>query len=85
MYGRADHWAPAPETFRRGTGDCEDFAIAKMELLATLGISRDKIRLILARDLVRNFYHALLMEGLSAHQLAVGNRQVLGFFQKHSH
>lgn len=67
VYGRADHWAPAAETFRRGIGDCEDFAIAKMELLATLGTSRNKIRLIVARDLVRNSDHALLMVELSAH------------------
>jgi predicted transglutaminase-like cysteine proteinase len=79
VYGRADHWAPAAKTFRREIGDCEDFAIAKMELLATLGISRDKIRLIVARDFVRNSYHALLMAELSAHycQLAIGRS--LGF------
>lgn len=65
IYGRADYWAPAAETFRRGVGDCEDFAIAKMELLAALGVTRDKMRLVVTRDLVRNADHAVLVVALS--------------------
>ena len=65
VYGRADYWAPASETLRRGVGDCEDFAIAKMELLAALGIARDKMRLVVARDLVRNADHAVLVVTLA--------------------
>jgi predicted transglutaminase-like cysteine proteinase len=65
IYGRPDYWATAGETFRRGIGDCEDFAIAKMELLSALGISRDKMRLIVARDLVRNADHAVLVVTLA--------------------
>ncbi len=65
IYGRADYWAPASETLRRGVGDCEDFAIAKMELLAALGISRDRMRLVVARDLVRNADHAVLVVTLA--------------------
>jgi predicted transglutaminase-like cysteine proteinase len=61
VYGRADYWATASETLRRGVGDCEDFAIAKMELLSALGISRDRMRLVVARDLVRNADHAVLV------------------------
>lgn len=65
IYGKADYWAPASETFRRGIGDCEDFAIAKMELLSALGIARDKMRLVVARDLVRNADHAVLVVTLA--------------------
>ena len=65
IYGRSDYWAPANETFRRGIGDCEDFAIAKMELLSALGIARDKMRLVVARDLVRNADHAVLVVTLA--------------------
>jgi predicted transglutaminase-like cysteine proteinase len=39
VYGRADYWAPASETLRRRVGDCEDFAIAKMDMLAALGVA----------------------------------------------
>lgn len=65
VYGRADYWASASETLRRGIGDCEDFAIAKMELLSALGIGRDKMRLVVARDLVRNADHAVLVVTLA--------------------
>lgn len=65
VYGRADYWAPAGETLRRGVGDCEDFAIAKMELLSALGVSREKMRLVVARDLVRNADHAVLVVTLA--------------------
>lgn len=60
VYRRPDYWAPASETLGRGIGDCEDFAIAKMELLAALGFARQDMRLIIARDLVRNADHAVL-------------------------
>ncbi len=65
IYGRADYWATASETFQRGVGDCEDYAIAKMELLSALGIRRDKMRLVVARDLVRNADHAVLVVTLA--------------------
>lgn len=73
VYGRADYWAPASETLRRGIGDCEDFAIAKMELLSALGISRDKMRLVVARDLVRNADHAVLVVTLAEGAVMLDN------------
>jgi predicted transglutaminase-like cysteine proteinase len=73
IYGRADYWAPAAETLRRGIGDCEDFAIAKMELLAALGVVRDKMRLVIARDLVRNADHAVLVVTLSDRMVMLDN------------
>jgi predicted transglutaminase-like cysteine proteinase len=73
VYGRADYWAPAAETFRRGIGDCEDFAIAKMELLAALGVTRDKMRLVVARDLVRNADHAVLVVTLADSSVMLDN------------
>lgn len=73
IYGRADYWAPAAETFRRGVGDCEDFAIAKMELLAALGVTRDNMRLVVARDLVRNADHAVLVVALSEGPVMLDN------------
>jgi len=36
----ADHWATPVETAARGAGDCEDFAIAKMWLLRSIGYPR---------------------------------------------
>ncbi|HEY6843770.1 MAG TPA: transglutaminase-like cysteine peptidase, partial [Thermoanaerobaculia bacterium] len=34
-FGRADVWSSANETFRSGRGDCEDYAIAKYQMLRT--------------------------------------------------
>ena len=50
--GPADEWATAPVTLMRGYGDCEDFALAKMALLAELGVSPDEMFLVLLRDKV---------------------------------
>ena len=61
IYGQSDYWASARETLRRGAGDCEDFAIAKLEMLAAMGIDKSQMRLVVARDLVRNADHAVLV------------------------
>lgn len=45
-YGMKDYWAPLGETLARGTGDCEDYAIAKYVSLRLAGVSDDKLRLI---------------------------------------
>jgi len=61
LYGTADYWASAGETLRRGAGDCEDIAIAKMQLLAALGVDRNAMYLTIARDTVRAADHAVLV------------------------
>lgn len=66
QYGVADYWAEAKTTLLSRAGDCEDIAIVKMQLLAAAGIPRSDMFLTIARDLVRNADHALLvvrMEG----------------------
>lgn len=40
-----DQWQSLEETFRRGAGDCEDFAIAKYTLLRRLGVSPNDMAL----------------------------------------
>lgn len=61
LYGRSDYWASARTTLRRRAGDCEDIAIAKMQLLAALGVPRSDMYLSIARDLARNADHAMLV------------------------
>lgn len=61
LYGQADFWASASETLRRRAGDCEDIAIAKMQVLAAMGVPREAMYLTLARDLVRGSDHAMLV------------------------
>ncbi len=60
-YGQMDYWADARTTLARGAGDCEDIAIAKMQVLAALGVPRSDMFLTIARDTVRHADHALLV------------------------
>lgn len=45
-YGVKDYWASLLETLARGTGDCEDYAIAKYITLLLAGVEDTKLRLI---------------------------------------
>jgi predicted transglutaminase-like cysteine proteinase len=60
IYGMRDHWATAAESLRRGQGDCEDYAIAKMEILRAAGVPARDLNLVIVRDLVRRQDHAVL-------------------------
>ena len=46
---------------RTGRGDCEDFAIAKMQLLRALGHQAATLYFVVAQDLVRRQGHAVLV------------------------
>ena len=61
LFGRRDYWAGARRTLSLGRGDCEDIALTKMELLAAAGVPREDMILTIARDLVRNADHAVLI------------------------
>ena len=61
LYGQADYWADARTTLARGAGDCEDIAIAKLQLLAAAGVPRSDMYLTIARDPVRKADHAVLV------------------------
>lgn len=58
---RRDDWSPAAETLRKGRGDCEDYAIAKMQLLRSLRVPSSDMYLVVAYDLVRRQDHAVLV------------------------
>lgn len=58
--GVADFWANAGETLRRGTGDSEDIAIAKMQVLKTAGFSPKDLYISIGRHNVRGA-HVLLV------------------------
>ncbi|MDR7103032.1 transglutaminase-like cysteine peptidase [Croceicoccus sp. BE223] len=72
-YGKADYWASAGETLASGKGDCEDYAIAKMEVLAAMGVSRRDMYLTIARDLVRQDDHAVLIVKVDGRAILLDN------------
>ncbi|WP_182912042.1 transglutaminase-like cysteine peptidase [Sphingomonas cavernae] len=60
LNGMPDLWSSAASTLARGRGDCEDYAIAKMALLASLGFRAEDLFLVLVRDGARRDDHAIL-------------------------
>lgn len=59
--GGRDYWADARQTLRSRAGDCEDYAILKMQMLAAAGVRKDDMMLTLARDTMRRVDHAVLL------------------------
>lgn len=60
-YRQSDFWATAEQTIARGSGDCEDYAILKMQLLRAAGVDASRMKLVLLRDLAANSDHAFLL------------------------
>lgn len=53
-------WNQPATTLLTGSGDCADYAIAKMALLQQLGVSAENMFLIVLRDESRSIDHAVL-------------------------
>ena len=58
--GVGDFWANAGETLRRGTGDSEDIAIAKMQVLKAAGFSPKDLYISIGRHNVRGAHVVLV-------------------------
>jgi predicted transglutaminase-like cysteine proteinase len=73
QYGRTDYWATANETLNHGRGDCEDFAIAKLQMLRRAGIADKDLYLVVVKDLVRRADHAILVARAAGHMYVLDN------------
>lgn len=73
QFGRADVWVSAAETLRRGKGDCEDYAIAKMQMLRRAGFSERDLYVVIVRDLVRRADHAVLVARAEGRMFVLDN------------
>lgn len=60
VYGKSDYWA-IPDQFIKNSGDCEDYAIAKYFTLRDIGYSADNLRIVVLRDTIRGYTHAVLV------------------------
>lgn len=58
-YGKPDHWA-TPVQFLATSGDCEDYAIAKLFSLILLGVREDALRIVVVFDKARRLSHAVV-------------------------
>ena len=57
---QGDVWATPVETATRGAGDCEDYAIAKLWLLRSIGFMPDQLQLVVLKDTRSGLYHSVL-------------------------
>jgi predicted transglutaminase-like cysteine proteinase len=73
-YGVSDHWATPMETALMGAGDCEDFAIAKMGMLAALGMPMHSMSLTVVKDLRKGIGHAILSVSLGETMFVLDNQ-----------
>ena len=73
QYRKADVWQSASDTLRRRRGDCEDYAIAKLQLLRAAGIAPSDLYLVVVKDLVRRADHAVLVVRAEGQMLLLDN------------
>lgn len=73
QYGVSDQWMAAGETLRRGRGDCEDFAIAKLQMLRRAGFADKDLYLVILRDVARRADHAVLVVRAEGRMLVLDN------------
>ena len=73
QYGLADHWTSAADTLSRGRGDCEDYAIAKLQLLRRAGFAEKDLYLVILRDALRRADHAVLVARADGRLLVLDN------------
>jgi predicted transglutaminase-like cysteine proteinase len=73
QYRTADLWSSASETLRRGRGDCEDYAIAKLQMLRNAGFADRDLYLVIVKDLVRRADHAVLVVRADGRMLLLDN------------
>ncbi len=76
QYGEIDVWSSPLVTFTNGTGDCEDYAIAKFVALRQAGISPEDLRIVIMRDTIRGEDHAVAAARLDGHWLTLDNRRM---------
>jgi predicted transglutaminase-like cysteine proteinase len=73
QYGVDDHWTTAADTLRRGRGDCEDYAIAKLQLLRSAGFAERDLYLVILHDALRRTDHAVLVARAEGRLLVLDN------------
>ena len=73
QFGTADLWLAAADTLRRGRGDCEDYAIAKLQMLRRTGFADKDLYLVILRDVARRADHAVLVVRAEGRLLVLDN------------
>jgi len=77
LFGVADVWQSPLMTFASGSGDCEDYAIAKYVALREAGLSTDDVRLVIVRDDALGEEHAVTAARIDGEWLILDNRKMV--------
>ena len=76
QHGRIDAWTSPLTTLATGSGDCEDYAIAKFVALRRAGIAPEDIRIVVLHDTIRGDNHAVAAARLDGRWLMLDNRRM---------
>jgi predicted transglutaminase-like cysteine proteinase len=76
QYGEIDVWSSPLVTLAKGTGDCEDYAIAKFVALRLSGVPAQDLRIVVMRDLLQGEDHAVAAARLDGQWLMLDNRRM---------
>jgi predicted transglutaminase-like cysteine proteinase len=79
QYGVPDLWSAPLASLTTGHGDCEDYAIAKYEILQRAGVATEDLRLLVGRDRAIRQDHAVLAVRDSGHWFILDNRTPMLF------
>jgi predicted transglutaminase-like cysteine proteinase len=69
-----DHWSTVRETLGRSAGDCEDFAIAKLQALEALGVPEGDLFMTIGHEGSPDIVHAVLVARVGREFLVLDNR-----------
>jgi predicted transglutaminase-like cysteine proteinase len=75
QYGKVDVWSSPLVTFNTGTGDCEDYAIAKYVALQMAGVPAEDLRIVVVLDL-NGEGHAVASVRLDGHWVILDNQRM---------
>ncbi|QOZ22904.1 transglutaminase-like cysteine peptidase [Bradyrhizobium sp. CCBAU 51753] len=76
LHGEADVWTSPLATFALGSGDCEDYAIAKFVALRKAGVAPEDLRIVVMHDVISGEDHAVVTARLDGHWLTLDNRRM---------
>jgi predicted transglutaminase-like cysteine proteinase len=75
QHGLSDRWQAPLAALSAGRGDCEEYAIAKYQLLRESGVGAADLRLVLVRDTAIRIDHAVLAARFEGRWLVLDNRR----------
>ncbi|HWK95689.1 MAG TPA: transglutaminase-like cysteine peptidase [Pseudolabrys sp.] len=77
QFGVPDVWQSPLMTFASGSGDCEDYAIAKYVALREAGMSADDLKLVIVHNERNGEDHAVTAARIDGEWLVLDNRTML--------